>query len=125
MEKVKNWAIVILWMEIIFSLSSIPGEKISFNYSNILSYFAHFLEFFILSFLLYRAILKSKEHFSISKTLILTFIISISYASLDEFHQYFVPGRFPSLIDVGVDSLGIFTAGYLVWKKKLPERLFV
>jgi VanZ family protein len=35
---------------------------------------------------------------------------SVVYAILDELHQYFVPGRYMSLLDMGVDSLGILVA---------------
>ena len=33
----------------------------------------------------------------------------IAQAALDEFHQRFTPGRGPSLIDVGIDTLGAAT----------------
>jgi len=40
----------------------------------------------------------------------ISFILSFIYAVLDEFHQYFVPGRFSSIFDIGIDSAGIFFA---------------
>ena len=36
-------------------------------------------------------------------------LVGALYAASDEFHQSFVPGRGPSIIDVGIDSLGVFT----------------
>lgn len=39
----------------------------------------------------------------------ISLIVGILYASSDEYHQSFVPGRGPSIIDVGIDSLGVFT----------------
>ena len=38
----------------------------------------------------------------------------MSYAGLDEYHQGFVAGRGPSLIDVGIDSLGVLTGIFIV-----------
>ncbi|MDO4282321.1 MAG: VanZ family protein [Clostridia bacterium] len=43
------------------------------------------------------------------KYAILTMIIGILYAISDEFHQIFVPGRTSSIVDVGIDTLGIMT----------------
>ena len=40
------------------------------------------------------------------KTGILSFLFSVIYASSDEFHQIFVPGRDGNIIDVLIDSSG-------------------
>ena len=40
------------------------------------------------------------------KTGILSFLFSIIYASSDEFHQTFVPGRDGNIVDVLIDSSG-------------------
>lgn len=47
------------------------------------------------------------------KKWIISMLIGIVYAASDEFHQSFVPGRGPSIVDVGIDSLGVLT-GILV-----------
>lgn len=36
-------------------------------------------------------------------------LVGVLYAASDEFHQSFVPGRGPSIVDVGIDSLGVLT----------------
>ena len=44
----------------------------------------------------------------------LTWILAVLYAMTDEYHQSFVPGRFPSLFDVLVyDNLGAFISIWL------------
>ncbi len=43
------------------------------------------------------------------KKWIISMLVGALYAASDEFHQSFVPGRGPSIIDVGIDSLGVFT----------------
>jgi VanZ family protein len=47
---------------------------------------------------------------------------AMAYALSDEWHQTFVPGRSPSLSDLGVDVLGAFCAlvvvGLCVWSRR-------
>lgn len=43
------------------------------------------------------------------KKWVISMLVGVTYAASDEFHQSFVPGRGPSIIDVGIDSLGVFT----------------
>ena len=45
------------------------------------------------------------------------------YASTDELHQYFVPGRSARLFDVGIDTLGVLTGvlAYLVVRKLIKN----
>ena len=45
-----------------------------------------------------------------TKYILITLIISIAHAILDEVHQIFVPFRNASTGDVLIDSLGIFSA---------------
>jgi len=68
---------------------------------------AHFLEYFVLGFLLY----KSFNICSRSKAKVLKpAAVGVFYAMTDEVHQFFVPGRAMQLTDVGIDSLGVFSA---------------
>ena len=48
------------------------------------------------------------------KKWILSMLVGVSYAGLDEYHQGFVAGRGPSIIDVGIDSLGVLTGIFIV-----------
>jgi len=138
-----NWALVFLWMGVIFYFSSqeglishqksfsltvavekviemITGEDVV-NTQNrqefefIIRKIAHITEYFILSFLFFRAFINTNKNFKLS--FILTAVFSIIYASTDEVHQIFVAGRGPSPVDVMIDSIGIF--GYLMMKKFL------
>ena len=40
--------------------------------------------------------------------------IGVTYAITDEVHQSFIPGRGPSIIDVGIDSLGVLTGIFIL-----------
>lgn len=62
---------------------------------------------FIMSFIsTYKLHLKYK--FSIS------ILVGLIYAITDEIHQSFTPGRTPSVIDVGIDTCGVFLGIILV-----------
>ena len=43
-----------------------------------------------------------------------SFFVGVTYAISDEVHQYFIPERGPSIIDVGIDSLGVLTGIFLL-----------
>jgi VanZ family protein len=121
-----RWIPAILWMALIFFMSSQPGGQ-SGNLSRlILEYLAsigidmqawfgdnafwvirklaHFGEYFILFWL----VLFGWGDFRRNKWKIL--LLCILYAASDEFHQLFVPGRVGDWGDVAIDSTGAFTA---------------
>lgn len=67
--------------------------------------------------------------YSLEKTkkqkILYSLLFGILYASTDELHQYFVPGRSARLFDVGIDTLGVFT-GIIIYLgvMSLMDRLF-
>lgn len=73
---------------------------------------AHMAEFGILYFLYLRTIGESRlsGKISLRSASLLAFVLTVAYASLDEWHQSFVPGRSSCLRDVMVDSLGALIA---------------
>jgi hypothetical protein len=44
------------------------------------------------------------------KLVFLVLLISLIYAASDEFHQFFVPGRFATIKDVAIDFFGSICA---------------
>ena len=120
-----KWFLVIAWLVIIFIFSSQPGDVSDKNSKFVMYIFnlmgldlnsffgdlanfivrkgAHFTEYFILYMLLYNAL---RENFSFKKALLFSIIGVFLYASSDEYHQSFVPGRGPSFRDVLVDTSG-------------------
>lgn len=108
-------------MALIFYLSSMPAPQSSqlskpLAQSSGLSHetvrkIAHFLLFLVLS----GSLLGFFSTFSKQKTsYFLAFITTALYATTDEFHQYFVPGRSCELRDVLIDSAGALTF-LLLW----------
>ncbi|MFZ0978366.1 MAG: VanZ family protein [Candidatus Acidiferrales bacterium] len=66
---------------------------------------AHLTEYFILSLLLLRGIRAGRHGMRLAWAA-LAIVLVAGYASLDEFHQRFVPGRTPAVTDVLIDTTG-------------------
>ena len=80
----------------------------------------HLTEYFILSLLLLRGIRGGRKGTRLAWAVWAIFIV-LCYASLDEFHQSFVPGRTPAVSDVMLDTCGGIVAqaaiGFVgIWK---------
>jgi VanZ family protein len=108
-----RWFAVVLWMGVIFVLSSIPSLESPFAplYDFVLRKLAHMGVYAVLTVLLFHALRKhtdSKRH-----AWLLAALLASIYALSDEWHQAFVPGRQGSFRDVGIDTLGI-VGGYVL-----------
>jgi VanZ family protein len=73
---------------------------------------AHFTEYAILGFLAARAFRPYPRWFLISAVLV------VVYALIDEYHQSFVPSRTASVLDSLIDMAGGITALILVRRKR-------
>ncbi|MEJ2009693.1 MAG: VanZ family protein [Acidobacteriota bacterium] len=73
----------------------------------------HFTEYAIFSLFLYHAI--SADHRSVWdwRKALACIVLAGLYSLTDEFHQRFVPGRGPSIVDCGFDTIGA-TLGMIV-----------
>src|SRR6516162_5528002 len=76
-----------------------------FEIHHIIRKSAHVIEYLILSLLILRGIRNGSREMHLRWAL-LTILIVAAYASLDEFHQRFVPGRTPAVRDVLLDTTG-------------------
>lgn len=81
-----------------------PMETLEFIH-HIIRKCAHFTEYFILSLLILRGIRAGRKENHLAWAL-LAIVLVAAYASLDEFHQRFVPGRTPAVGDVLIDTSG-------------------
>jgi len=80
---------------------------------------AHFVEYFILSLLILRGIRAGRPGSRFAWALAAIAIVAC-YASLDELHQHFVPGRTAAVGDVLIDTTGgiaaqVVAAGLMLW----------
>lgn len=85
---------------VIFYLSSKPPSALP---AQIPDFIPHFIEYALLSFFFIRMFGK-KRGFGI---FVFSFLWLLALAFLDELHQHFVPGRYFTLEDMLMDSLGI------------------
>lgn len=114
---IKYWLPVAFWMIIIFYLSGKPdlSSGLPHFYDWILRKAAHITEYFILTSLLYRAL---KQNFNSRLSLLIAIFAALFYAFSDEYHQIFVGGRFGSIKDVGIDSIGIIAVFFFAHRIK-------
>jgi len=124
-----SWIAVLLWMALIFNLSSqvretsnnlskdvteiviktaekvTPKAKFDLDRLNhVIRKNAHFFAYLALGVLVINA-MRRNEILGF-RSIIITLIICILYATSDEIHQAFVPGRGPQVKDVFIDSAG-------------------
>lgn len=135
--KILSWIAVILWMALIFKLSSQPAvqsgklsgeitninikamEKVKPNtkfniveFDHIVRKNAHFFVYLFLGVFVINAFRRSGVRGY--RCVVFALLICILYASSDEIHQVFVPGRSAQVMDVILDSVGA-SVGILVY----------
>ena len=130
------YILVIIWMGVIFylssmsrddsdvtskgllykivSISNVSEDKIDGiveEYNVVIRKVAHVSEYLILSILVYLSLIYSDV--SINKSIIISIIVCVLYSISDEVHQLFV-NRGGQIIDVFIDSIGIFVGMFIV-----------
>jgi VanZ family protein len=107
------WLPVVAWAALIFALSSIPDLGTGLGgWDLLLRKIAHAAEYAVLGALLQRALSRPG----------LALAIGIAYAVSDELHQFFVPGRTGSPLDVVLDAAGVMV-GVALWHRTQERRL--
>ncbi|MFY9568073.1 MAG: VanZ family protein [Acetivibrionales bacterium] len=137
MKRTISWALVLLWMALIFFLSSqpadqsnelstgiteaiartiekiIPGTEIIIGELNhVVRKNAHFFAYMVLGILTMNALRSSGA--DRKKAFLLAMVICVIYAASDEIHQLFVPGRGCQFTDVLIDSAGALVGSGIV-----------
>ncbi len=112
-QKIGRWLPLLLWMGLIFVVSGRAKSEIP-DYGTwdlFVKKAAHFSAYGVLALLALWAL--RPEDWKVDwgiRPFIFAFLIAVLYAISDEFHQTFVPGRNGTLLDIGIDTLGAFTA---------------
>lgn len=126
-ELFTRWLPVLLWAGVIYFFSTdhfsapqssrilgpllhwlfpdIASEQVAFIHFAIRK-FGHWLEYFFLAILLYRALHDESPGKHSFRPAAWTIILALIWAAIDEFHQSWVPSRSASLIDVMIDGFG-------------------
>lgn len=94
-------------IKFIQNLDTDKKEKVLHKAEIIIRKLAHFSEYTLVGILL-MALMSTYEIKSKLRVLV-SFIIGVVYASSDEIHQLFVPGREGAVRDVLIDSTGVIT----------------
>lgn len=139
-QQKKRWTLILLlsWMLLIFLLSHQTGNTSASTSSHLVDLLknilhldrylsldtlhflvrkaAHMSLYFVLTLLTYLHL--SYRSLPYRKHIFLTWTISILYACSDEIHQLFITARAGSIIDVGIDSLGVLCALLLIYLYK-------
>jgi VanZ family protein len=76
----------------------------------------HFGEYFVFSLLIHVALRYYSQARIRDNIYVIGAIISVVFAVSDEIHQYFVPGRESSLLDLLADTLGAVLAQFVLWR---------
>ncbi len=102
-----NWLAVALWLLLIYYFSSQPnlGSGLPFWWDMLFRKAAHVSEYFVLTYLFFKAF--RLHRLGYKNNLLLSSVLTIIVAALDEWHQAYVVGRLGSVFDVAVDSLGV------------------
>lgn len=82
--------------------------------------FGHIVEYAILTYLWFRSLWTRPDRFVFCMRW--SVLLSILYAMLDEYHQYFLLHRDGQLTDVLLDSVGIAMMSLVLWSVKHTEK---
>lgn len=95
----------VVWALLLFALSSIPNLPSPFHVFSFDDKIEHVGAYAILGALAVRAV-AMRRHVPNWPDVGLAFIMCTMYGMLDEFHQFFVPGRSVDYLDFAADTVG-------------------
>ncbi len=101
------WVPALVWMAVIFWVSSLPGSEIPGGYATP----GHLIAYSVLGGLLALPLLRMTGR---DRAIALALLAASIYGITDELHQTFVPMRTPDVADWGVDTLGAFLGAVAV-----------
>ncbi len=117
MAKIAKIYLVACWSFFIFKLLTLPMPG-GLDYGS--SYYDKTVHLFLFGMLSYLLFITAREFLEKQKwlALILGMGLSIIYAASLEYYQLFIPGRYPSSLDLVAASVGIVLAAIIVSRKK-------
>ena len=113
------WIPVVLYMALIFILSSLPGSTpiLQSLEKYVWDKLLHLLEYFVLGILLVRALALNFKYRSLEHLIFMVFVFGGLYGLSDEWHQSFVPLRDSNLYDWMADSTGVLLGAAFLGQK--------
>jgi VanZ family protein len=107
------------WASVIFLLSSQPVLPSPPGMSDKL---AHAITYGILGAACLFGLVAADWRRIVRRTSVLAVIVAVLYGVSDEFHQAFVPGRTPDVLDVLADAVGAAVAVGVLWLSAILVR---
>lgn len=104
------WAPAVLYMALIWILSSMQLGPIEVSRFPFADKGVHFVEYAVLGFLVTHATFRTWPRHHPVRTALLALVITVLWGFLDEVHQAMVPGRASEALDLVADAAGA-TAG--------------
>jgi VanZ family protein len=111
-----SWLPALIFMGIIFYLSSLPGNEIKLPNFTMSDKVVHFLAYGLLGWLISFRRWLTPMPASINWNDKMGQITGILYAASDELHQMFVPMRESSILDWTADALGVAFGSWICRK---------
>ena len=117
------WLPPLLFCVFIYCISSMPSVSIGPSLPHIDKVY-HFILYFILALLLYRALSHTLAPVNKKYGLWMALILTILYGCSDEIHQYFVPLRKADLWDLLFDAIGACVAIFCILYSKNVTKFY-
>ena len=103
-----SWSLSLLYMAAIFSISAQSNPPLPYGISGG-DFILHMAEYSILGLLLSWTLVNSGV---MRRNALYVFLMGLFYGMTDELHQYFVPQRTASLLDLTADGIGSLLGSY-------------
>ena len=105
-KRILRWLPAVTMMVLIFIASATPGNEVpEFGTVDIaVKKGGHMVGYALLAIACFLAVYGDTKN--VARSVVISLCISIVYAVSDEYHQSFTPGRFPSVVDIGIDAAG-------------------
>jgi VanZ family protein len=105
-KRILMWLPSVIMMVLIFVASATPGDEVpEFGSIDLLiKKGGHMTGYALLAAACFLAVYVDTKN--VKRSAILSLCLAIVYAAADEYHQSFIPGRSPSVMDVGIDTAG-------------------
>jgi len=125
-SRLRAWWPVALWVAVIAAGSSIPRLRPPLAYVVGIDKAAHFSEYAVLGFVLFRACALDPRlgRRSARSVLALVLLAALAFGALDEVHQLWIPGRMASAFDWIADAFGAIvgaSAGALLRLRRFEQ----
>ena len=108
------WLPPLVWMGVIFFVSAQPTvPSVPGRWDLVVKKAMHVIAYGTLTYLYLRALRGGDAGGWVSRGV--SAALAVAYAFTDEYHQTFVPGRNGTLVDVGIDGVGVAGVTLLDW----------